>query len=1342
MFRTPTKHKLRATSHRMITGFLAFVLVLAGVAGSLAHAQLSGTGAISGTVEDPTGAVVPGATVTVTNVDTNVSTVRTTTRAGDYNISALIPGTYTVTVAAPGFEAYKQENVTVDALVTVSVNVKMTVGQATETVTITSAPPLLQTTDAVLGAVMDNEMYSNLPIQMSQGGPGVADQRRATDFEYLMPGVQANYTSNNSTDNSGIVNGSGPSGGVSEIYIEGVNLPEADQVGDPRFTWTAIGVDAVNQFQVQTAGYSAQFAGQGVENYSIKSGGNAYHGSLYEYNRNTLFDAWAFTAKVPTLNGKGVLVPGGIKPREVQNEFGIVISGPIIKNKLFVFGNYGQYREQHGATYTAYSIPTSLMLGLSPTGTQLGYADYTAYALANGGSTCTSTASEGNPLAGCEDIYDLNTQTLQCAGTSSTVSPCTRSVFQGMKNGVLTNDVIPGSRLSQTAQYINQYWVKYEALANQNAYSNNLNYGTPTGLANWYSTGRIDYNQNAKNQIAIIVAFGRQASTGPNSVSGLGPPFNSNQAYHPVTNIDIVKDTYTIGAHLVNQLAVGYGRYQSVSVTPDDAAQYDAASLGLLTTPPGQASNGFPEITGLGPAPQLAGYAWNSKVNNTYTETDNLQWEFGKHNFTFGGQMVIAEFNYYKSLGPTGPMDYGFSGAQTEDFSSQTTTTAPGKGTTLNGSSGSSAASYMIGAVNSGSVLDLFIPGLGTRWRDPSFWAQDDFKVSEKLTMNLGLRWDIFPSISEAHNIFTFFNPNGVNSITGNLGTVEFAGNGNPAQYCNCASPSPIFYRNIGPRIGIAYSVNPKTVVRGSYNVNFARGDWTSGSQSGSPGTLGLTPSGSTPTVLTTGYPVFYWDNTQCAGGTNNGVNCGFNGSVASPVPPTGGTSLAEYGTGNYQNPTTSSSGSSIATFDPYRGSRTPEFINWTFGIQRQITRDMSLTVSYVGSQGHFISGGEDPPSRHNALTYNFSQLAAYQPNSAGTGVVACGGLTCTTPLVTTKVTAANVALFEAQGFQPPNPYTGGVTYPYGTSDSTTGYFTAFPQYGVSDTTNFNGNTNFNALEISLRERPAHGLDFMLNYTFSKTMDDVGTFRVNDNPRLDRSISTTDQPENLTATVVYLSPFGKGSMASENFLVRALARDWSLSGIFTYHSGYPLVFTGSGCPGGPLGTCEPNVVPGVNPHILSYNKPAGGIVAATGYANSYGALHHFDLGAFNSFDATNTAQASLPNPQTLAVGLGPAAYILGNAARVGADNVWGMGTYNIDLGLKRAFPIWENVKLQFEADLLNATNHVVFSSPGGVVGNGQASETAGVVSGTTSYGEIGSVANNPRDVQLSARVSF
>jgi hypothetical protein len=175
MFVQKSKHLSRAASMKYLTSFLAVALVIAGLFGGVARAQLAGTGSISGTVEDSTGAVVADANVTATNVDTNVESTRKTTGAGNFNVSALPPGTYIVTVAATGFQGYKQENVTVNALETVGLNVKLTIGRATETVTITAAPPLLNTTDAVLGGTMDNEMYSNLPLLMGAGGNARAD---------------------------------------------------------------------------------------------------------------------------------------------------------------------------------------------------------------------------------------------------------------------------------------------------------------------------------------------------------------------------------------------------------------------------------------------------------------------------------------------------------------------------------------------------------------------------------------------------------------------------------------------------------------------------------------------------------------------------------------------------------------------------------------------------------------------------------------------------------------------------------------------------------------------------------------------------------------------------------------------------------------------------------------------------------------------------------------------------------------------------------------------------------------------------------------------------------------
>ena len=204
------------------------------------------------------------------------------------------------------------------------------------------------------------------------------------------------------------------------------------------------------------------------------------------------------------------------------------------------------------------TIPTLAMLGLNADGTQAPYADFSAYAAGNN--------------SGGAHIYDPNTQTPNCAGTPT--SPCSRAQFP--------LDRIPASRISAAS-------LAYEKLADQTKLQNNLTYGTPIGLANWYSTGRIDYTQSTRNQISAIIAFGRQASTGPSSVSGLAPPFNTSQAYHPVTTVDVLKDTFTINSHLINQFAVGYGRYQSDSVTSNRTPAFSTTGNGftsvtLLTT--------------------------------------------------------------------------------------------------------------------------------------------------------------------------------------------------------------------------------------------------------------------------------------------------------------------------------------------------------------------------------------------------------------------------------------------------------------------------------------------------------------------------------------------------------------------------------------------------------------------------------------------------------------------------------------------------------------------------------------------------------------------------------------
>src|ERR1035437_2605826 len=460
----------KSISQRVYGCFLVLLLTVAGIGGSVARAQLSGKGEIKGTVKDPTGAVVANATVTATAVSTGVSVTRPTNSSGDYDLSPLDAGVYTVTVVATGFEKQTQTNLQVNALEVMNYNPVLTVGSSTETVTVNTQPPQLETSNATLGSTMEQEMYSALPIEM--GAYGSPDQRRATDFAFLMPGVQGNNTNGNPTTNTGVVNGSGSRGAVSDVYIDGLPFVRAGGNGDPRYVWTAMSVDAVDQFQVQTTGYSAIYEGQGIQNYTIKQGGKNYHGSLYEFFRNTALDTWGFFGPVPN-PATGLKV----KPVEHSNEYGIDLSGPLVpfgklKEKLFFFGNYNGF---------VYSSATPTQLTFPPAAQQ--------------------TANFAGVISG--GIYDPFTEA-SCASHNNT--PTTGGVGQPWRHrygfgppaaGVLgangapvvtgAKDVIPASEFSAVALKMQAFLPAGIGTALQN------NFISPnaTGLKNWSTTDQI-----------------------------------------------------------------------------------------------------------------------------------------------------------------------------------------------------------------------------------------------------------------------------------------------------------------------------------------------------------------------------------------------------------------------------------------------------------------------------------------------------------------------------------------------------------------------------------------------------------------------------------------------------------------------------------------------------------------------------------------------------------------------------------------------------------------------------------------------------------------------------------
>src|ERR1017187_1005007 len=310
------------------------LLVLLVLPASL-KAQSGGQGAITGTVSDSTGAAIPDATVTATNLATNVATIRTTSGAGAYSIAPLPPGIYSVQVAAKGFKTLRQDNLSVDALNALGFNPVLSIGEATETVEVTAAPPVLDTTNATLGVVMANETYAALPVQMNNA------QRDATAFASLVPGAQAGIR-------VPIIGGT--TNYLGQLYLDGLPAQTINQQGDNRLVSQAVDVDAVDQFQVVTSTPPAEYSGAGALNFTMKSGGNKYHGQVSDFIRNTAFDAWSFTSKAATVtNLQGQKVPAP-KPTEHQNELSVTFGGhvPHTANKLFFFFAYGKYHSRRG----------------------------------------------------------------------------------------------------------------------------------------------------------------------------------------------------------------------------------------------------------------------------------------------------------------------------------------------------------------------------------------------------------------------------------------------------------------------------------------------------------------------------------------------------------------------------------------------------------------------------------------------------------------------------------------------------------------------------------------------------------------------------------------------------------------------------------------------------------------------------------------------------------------------------------------------------------------------------------------------------------------------------------
>lgn len=1140
-----------------------------------AFAQLGGTGTVQGTVADPSGAVVPGAIVTAVQTATGVRTVRETTSAGVYVLAALPPGTYTVEVTATGFQPVRQENVVVDALGTLGLNFTLKIGTSTEAVTVTDAPPVLNTEDARLGQTMRNEMYTALPLSMGISGIG-AGPRNPGAFIYLMPGVQEG-------NRWGTINGS--QGFSKEVYIEGVPITDPIQQGEGRAVNLGMSVDAVEQFQVETSGTGVEFSGQGAENYVIKSGTNQFHGSVFEYFRNTKLDARSFFASH--------------RPKQNQNEFGGTFGGPIIRNKLFFFGVYDGWRYRVETSPAFVTVPTELMRR----------GDF----------------SEILPV----QIFDpATTQALPGGGF-------TRQAFPG--------NVIPAARISSIANFLQQPLPAPTRAGIQNNYLGQL----PVGYNNDNLTLKFDYNMTSAQRLAFVFTKGRRGQSGPyrEVTVPLPLPYTNTREVVEKPTVAQLKHTWTVTPSIVNQVSIGFNRL-FVPITNITSDGQWMTKAGLKGLPPGDASNAFLEASFAGPNATTNWRGTEARdfedVNNSYTFQDSLSWLKGKHSLKFGFQHQRLQDN-----------------VATEDTGTQLTTAFSNVNTAgftpagaLNTANGNAYASYLLGAVNSATVLDNAVVRIGVRFRSTSGWMQDDYKIRPNLTLNLGLRYDVHMPYEEVADRFSYFDPNAPNPAVGNFpGALRFGGSYAPGELsCNCSGVVDTYYGAFGPRLGLAWSVTSRTVIRSAYGIMYTRRGAVGGREGARGGTGLLGINASAPlSPLDQFTPTFYFEN---------GVPAYQKGPVYS----------ATYGTGFA---TGLASGNTV-TYGDAQG-KPPRYQNWNFSLQHAVTSSMTLTLAYVGSNGKFLAG---------AGRGIWSNQMPPQYLALGT-------------LLQGPANAASIAQSQARFPE--------IRLPYANFSGTLSQMLRpFPQYpNVSDPFGNVGQSNYNAFQVIANQRLARGFTFMINYTYSKAINNVSGGRSAYDWSNAKTFSNVDQPHLLNALFTYDLPWGRGRMRQANGVAGALINDWKISGITRFATGTPLGTIAAACNLPNAGGC-----------LAGYNPAFSGPVRING--------------SWGDGDLLGTNPPSYIDRNAF---MNPAAFAYGDTPPTMAHNLRNPHLFNQDFSVRREFPITERFRFELQGDAFNAFNNVRF---GGI----------NINITSAAFGRVTSQANSPRVFQLSARIRF
>ncbi len=1109
--------------------------VLLGLVFAVAVFAQRDLGTIAGTVTDPSGAGIPNAKITITEVATNLSYTVTSSAAGEYTRPALKPGIYTVAAEAQGFRRVAQENVDVTAGDRIGVNLILPVGNVSESIEVSANAPLLQTENTAQGADLNTSEVTELPL----GG-----QRVFAYLARLSPGVLVAEPGARDAQNGGFSANGVRSTGENNFLLNGVdnNVNDIDFINQTSYV-IGPSPDAIGEMRILTNGYNAEYgrAAGGVVDVTLKSGTNQLHGDLFEYLQNTDLDANRWENNLANVG----------RPPLQQNQFGATAGGPIIKNKLFIFGDY-----QGTKIGTAGGVVQNLGYGQfetipTPAEVQGNFSGLL------GGQIGTDPIS-GNPILQNE-IFDPNTTKCNAAGV------CTRTPFP--------NNTIPASEMDPAAVKIAAlYPAPNQPVINGNYPQNDYYALTAGSFRTDQGDGRVDYRIDDKDSLFGSISW---ADTSKGNV----PPFQGaldGGNFYGTSETDLGRNaqigfTRIWSPTFISETRVAYSRLVTARVQANaDTDEFKAYGIGGLD-PTTTLNGGLPQF-GMGNYSQIGANDWlpTKEYSNVYDFIQNVAITRGSHAFKFGAEVKPIGFPFFQVPFPHGEMNFSRNETAFPSFSSDS-----GKNGSLNTDTGDDFASFLLGALDGGQISTTNF--ISSKRQSYDFYAQDDWKVTPKLTINYGLRYELWSPIGESFgrqsnfdiNTLTLQIPGGPSEnapLPPNFNT-PYTLNGitYPADFPNvtvcrgCVSKYLIPWdkHDFGPRLGFAYNLRQKTVVRAAYGIFYGGEE----QQGGNPNRGESAPFNESPQLnRPSGVGDFQPDPYFANGNATGGISVGYPATVFTTYPV-----------------------SSLQFREVSENFLNPMVQKWNVAVQQELGHQMALELGYQGNHSSHQLFQPD----FNPFTNDFTTNTGISQNSlrpypdigsiSGTSSFGYGNYKAFTAKLEKRLSA---------GLQFISSYT------LGKAMANTG-------------TTLSGSNNFQTISE-------------LNYG------------------LDYSPAAWDIRNNFTTGLTYDLPFGRGKQfgGGMNKAADIVFGNWQVNTIVTLHSGQPYTVSAGSCQGiwsgcFPDVTGSPNAAPagGRTPgewfNTANFSAPAPGTQGNGGDNTNYGPpLRNLDLSVFKAFPFT------------------------------------------------------------------------------------------------------------------------